>query len=63
MYGHYIEITTGQKTWFTEGCEYCHMSTGGQHETDCPCKDIKIAEIRERSHRELGDAWQYLANH
>jgi len=45
-YGHYVETTDGRKYWFTEGCEYCQMSTGGQHEYDCPCKGIKIAGER-----------------
>ena len=60
-YGYYIETTSGQKTWFSEGCTCCRMSTGGQHESHCPYVRAKITEIRERSHRELGDAWRYLA--
>jgi len=35
-YGHYIETTDGRKIWFEEGCEYCHMSSTGQHESHCP---------------------------
>ena len=35
-YGHYIETTGGEKYWFREGCTYCRMSTGGQHEYNCP---------------------------
>jgi hypothetical protein len=73
VYGYYIKDTVGNETFFTEGCMYCHMSTGGQHEPNCPCKDVKVADrpariphirqIREKSFRELGDAWEYLANH
>lgn len=63
VYGHYITTTDGRKVWFSEGCEYCRISTGGQHESNCPYKDIKIAEIREESFRKLGEAWQYLFDH
>lgn len=45
VYGHYIEDTSGGKRFFVEGCMYCQMSTGGQHEPHCPCKDIKVADI------------------
>jgi len=46
-YGYYIGTTDGRQTWFSEGCECCRMSTAGQHELNCPNKDIKIAEIKE----------------
>jgi len=48
VYGHYITDTVGNERFFAEGCSYCHMSTGGQHEFNCPCKDIKINDkLRE----------------
>ena len=49
-YGYYISDTVGNKRFFIEGCTCCRMSTGGQHESNCPYKDIKIDEeikIRE----------------
>ena len=58
-YGYYIETTSGQETWFAEGCICCRMSTSGLHESHCPYR-AKIAEIREylkeihdREHYEL----------
>ncbi len=70
VYGHYYTTSDGTEHFFVEGCSHCQMSTGGQHEPNCPLKDVKVAdkqarleEIRECSHRELGDAWRYLANH
>lgn len=53
VYGHYIADTSGNERFFVEGCSYCHISTGGQHEANCPCKDITVAnrlhEIRWKS--------------
>ena len=50
VYGYEIEDTAGNKSFFTEGCVYCHMSTGGKHEDNCPMNDIerpaKIPNIR-----------------
>ena len=58
-YGHEIIDTCGNKRFFVEGCTYCSMSTGGQHEPSCPLykptqivfisKETKLAEIREKS--------------
>ena len=48
VYGHYIEDTAGNKRFFTEGCVYCQMSTGGQHAYNCPAKDLKVADIPAR---------------
>lgn len=39
VYGYYI----GEK-FFVEGCNYCQMSTGGQHAGNCPVRDIKVAD-------------------
>ncbi len=68
VYGYYIIDTAGNQRFFTEGCNYCNMSTGGQHKSNCPCKDLKIAdkqtrltEIRERSYIRYGEAWCQLA--
>ena len=36
-YGYEIMDTVGNKSFFVEGCTYCSMSTGGQHESHCPC--------------------------
>jgi len=44
VYGHYIKDTVGNERFFTERCNYCHMSTGGHHESNCPMKDTKIAD-------------------
>ena len=44
VYGHYISDTAGTEHFFIEGCSYCRMSTGGQHESNCPMKDIKVAD-------------------
>ncbi len=44
VYGYYITDTVGNERFLTEGCNYCRMSTGGQHETNCPMKDIKVAD-------------------
>jgi len=72
VYGYYIKDTGGNERFFTEGCSYCSMSTGGRHQSICPVrgvivsdrpsKIIHIREIRDKSHRELGAAWQYLAD-
>ena len=35
-YGYEITTTAGDKTFFVEGCTCCRMSTGGQHEMNCP---------------------------
>ena len=45
VYGHYIEDTVGSKRFFVEGCSCCRMSSAGQHEGDCPMRDIKISDI------------------
>ena len=34
-YGHEIIDSAGNKTFFVEGCAYCLMSTGGEHERRC----------------------------
>ena len=48
VYGHYITDTAGNRRFFTEGCSYCRMSTGGQHEINCPCANLKVAdEVKE----------------
>lgn len=44
VYGYYIKDTAGNERFFVEGCQYCSMSTGGQHEAKCPCKDVKVAD-------------------
>ncbi len=44
VYGYYIKDTVGNEHFFTEGCSYCRMSTGGQHEPNCPCKDLEISD-------------------
>lgn len=44
VYGYYITDTAGNERFFIEGCKYCQMSTGGQHEENCPCKDLKMAD-------------------
>ena len=38
VYGYYITDTVGNKHFFIEGCSYCQMSTGGQHEPNCPLR-------------------------
>ncbi len=67
VYGYYITDTTGEKRFFVEGCSYCRISTGGQHEDKCPLRELTVAErlqqIRNKSMQELGAAWEYLANH
>ena len=50
VYGHYITDTAGNERFFVEGCNYCRMSTGGQHESNCPCKDIKVADRLRRTY-------------
>ena len=69
VYGHYITDTVGNERFFVEGCSYCRMSIGGQHEANCPCRDIKIADretrlrdIRDDSFCKYGEAWQKLVN-
>ncbi len=42
VYGYYITDTAGNKRFFVEGCKYCSMSTGGQHEDACPYKTLAI---------------------
>ncbi len=44
VYGYYITDTAGNKRFFVEGCNYCSMSTGGQHQAECPCKNLKVAD-------------------
>ena len=55
-----IEDTAGNKRFFIEGCSYCHMSTGGVHEHNCPMEDrpAKIPNIRQV--KSLGAAWQLV---
>jgi hypothetical protein len=36
VYGYEITDTAGNKKFVVEGCTYCHMSAGGQHELNCP---------------------------
>jgi hypothetical protein len=36
VYGYYISDSEGNQRFFTEGCLYCSMSTGGLHEYNCP---------------------------
>ena len=47
VYGNYITDTAGNTRFFVYGCSYCRMSTGGQHEENCPCKDVKVAKVQE----------------
>jgi len=48
VYGHYITDTAGNEHFFTEGCNYCRISTGGQHEPNCLCRDMKVSDkLRE----------------
>lgn len=69
VYGHYVRTTDGKIIWFPEGCAYCHMSTSGQHEINCPCYQPTstygicpdIIADRDRSHNKLGLTWEYLA--
>ncbi len=35
-YGYTTITTDGKRIFHIEGCTYCFMSTGGQHETNCP---------------------------
>ena len=44
VYGHYITDTVGNERFFIEGCNYCRMSAGRQHEPNCPCRDIKVSD-------------------
>ena len=44
VYGHYIKDTAGNEHFFAEGCNYCRMSTGWQHESNCPARDIKVPD-------------------
>lgn len=60
-YGHYITDTLGNRKFFIEGCSYCNISTSGQHMYDCPCKDLKIAEIRHNSFIKYDAAWKELS--
>ena len=62
VYGYYIKDTVGNQRFFTEGCTYCSMSTGGMHEANCPMKDVKIAEIRANSFIKYEEAWKELAD-
>lgn len=62
--GYEMIDSAGNKTFFVEGCTYCSMGTGGMHERHCPLwKQQRLQQIREKSYRELDEAWQYLANH
>jgi len=62
VYGHYIEDTVGNKMFFVEGCNYCSMSTGGQHESNCPERDIRVVDIPARILDTLGGTWKYVAD-
>ena len=68
VYGHYITDTAGNERFFVEGCNYCQMSTGGQHGAKCPLKDIRVTDkqekldkIRAGSYSKYGEAWLELA--
>lgn len=45
VYGYYIEDCVGNQRFFTEGCNYCQMTTGGGHASNCPMKGVKIPDI------------------
>ncbi len=36
IYGHYITDTAGNRKFFSAGCTYCQLSTGGLHSVNCP---------------------------
>lgn len=48
VYGYFIKDTVGSERFFIEGCSYCLISTGGQHEANCPCKDIQVADREKK---------------
>ncbi len=44
-YGYTITDTSGNETFFAEGCTCCSMSTGGLHESHCPyCQKERVVE-------------------
>ena len=55
VYGHYIEDTVGNKRFFVEGCSYCRMSTGGQHESICPQRDVKVPDMEPNGYDNNGN--------
>jgi len=42
-YGHEIVYSDGTREFFVEDCSYCHMITGGLHESHCPC--YRLAKV------------------
>ena len=44
-----IYYTDGSVEWsMVNHCPYCTLNTGGEHETDCPCRGLlKEVEIDE----------------
>jgi len=60
-YGYYITDTAGNRRFFIEGCSYCHMSTGGLHEADCPLSKQQMREgYQEMGEMNLKDAEEFL---
>ncbi len=54
-YGYEIVDAAGNRQFFVEGCTYCQMSTGGQHNLDCPLKESEgtYAELGVRLKTEI----------
>ena len=45
VYGYYNTDSAGNKTVVAEGCMYCQMSTVGQHESNCPMREVVIGSV------------------
>lgn len=64
-YGYYLTNEIGNQRFFVEGCSYCCISTGGQHEGNCPMKDLKIVPNEGNCPMKIADIpnypfWRYI---
>jgi hypothetical protein len=61
VYGHFITDSIGNKEFFVEGCSYCRMSAGGQHEASCPLNPLVNKRNAKRIKKPGFIAWEYLS--
>jgi len=55
VYGRFIMDSTGQNTFFAEGCLYCDMTTSGQHSPDCPLNPNNTEAIKKALQEKEGE--------
>ena len=58
-YGYVIMDATGTKRFLVQGCTYCQMSTGGIHESNCPCHPDPILKQSANGFDDYGNPIHY----